>query len=138
MSSSIFFLELTQGDHKLWRTFYFIKISSVLTELWMIFCLMWCFAVRTGHFQLKQTWKFAIYLVILKWRFIFNIVNHKWWVYYQLNGFNLLVFSTAITHHWWSWSTIQSTFISTQLIPTFSHCKYKSFTKFNQIFPISQ
>ena len=28
---------------------------------------------------------------------------------------NLLVWSTAITHHWWSWSTMQSTFISTQL-----------------------
>ena len=28
---------------------------------------------------------------------------------------NLLVWSTVITHHWWSWSAMQSTFISTQL-----------------------
>ena len=41
-SSWIFFVEVTQGDHKLSRTFYFIKISYVLTELtelWLIFCL---------------------------------------------------------------------------------------------------
>ena len=28
---------------------------------------------------------------------------------------NLLVWSTTITHLWWSWSMMQSTFISTQL-----------------------
>ena len=42
-----FFLEITKGDHKLSITFYFIKISHVLTELWMDFCLVWHFAAKT-------------------------------------------------------------------------------------------
>ena len=32
-----YFPELTKADHKLSKTFYFIKIAYVLTELWMFF-----------------------------------------------------------------------------------------------------
>ena len=49
-----FFLELTKKDHKLSRTFYFIKISKYWTKLWMIFCVVCYFAAKTGHYQLKQ------------------------------------------------------------------------------------
>ena len=35
-SSWIFCVEVAKGDHKLSRTFYFIKISYVLTELWVM------------------------------------------------------------------------------------------------------
>ena len=48
--SSNFFLKITKGDHKLSRTFYFIQILYVLTELWMIFWLIWYFAAKTSQF----------------------------------------------------------------------------------------
>ena len=35
-------------------TVYFIKISYVLTELWIFFYLEWCFLSKKCHFQLKQ------------------------------------------------------------------------------------
>ena len=36
---SIFLVETTKADHQLSETFYFIKISYVLTELWIFFYL---------------------------------------------------------------------------------------------------
>ena len=41
-------------DHQLSESFYFIKISYVLTELWIFFYLEWCFLSKKCHFQLKQ------------------------------------------------------------------------------------
>ena len=61
-----FFLEITKGDHTLLRTFYFIKISYVLTELWMIFCLVWHFAAKTGHFRLKVIFSTSV-CFFLEW-----------------------------------------------------------------------
>ena len=46
-----FFKEIIKPDHKLSETFYFIKISYVLTELWMFFYFKWCFFAKHGHFQ---------------------------------------------------------------------------------------
>ena len=77
--------------------------------------------------------KFVIYLIISEVRFHFQC--YRWWVYYRLNYFKLTVWSTTISHHWWPWSTMQSTFISTQLfhfpkpfhIPSINH--YKPFIK---------
>ena len=51
---TIFFAEITTVDHLLSETFYFIKISYVSTELWIFFCLEWCFLSKKCHFQLKQ------------------------------------------------------------------------------------
>ena len=51
---------------------------------------------------------------VMKWGSIFSVINHKRWVCCWLNEFKL-VCSTATTQHWWSWSTMQSTFICTQL-----------------------
>ena len=48
------FLEITKGDHKLPRTFYFINISYILTKSWMFFCLVWYFVSIMGRFPLKQ------------------------------------------------------------------------------------
>ena len=43
-----FFLEeITKADHQLSETFYFIKISYVLTELWIFFYLEWCFLSKS-------------------------------------------------------------------------------------------
>ena len=53
--SPIFFLEITKRDHKLSRTFNSIKISYVLTELWMIFWLAWYFAAKTSQFRAEAT-----------------------------------------------------------------------------------
>ena len=48
--AKFFFLETTKEDHKLSRTFCFIKISYILTALWMIFWLVWYFAAKTSQF----------------------------------------------------------------------------------------
>ena len=53
-----FFAEMTKADHKLSKTFYFIKISYVLAELWMFFYFMvMFFFAKKGHFQ---PWIFQI------------------------------------------------------------------------------
>ena len=46
-----FFSQTTKPDHKLSKTFYFMKISNVLIELWMFFYCVLCFFVKKGHFQ---------------------------------------------------------------------------------------
>ena len=52
----IFFLEIKK-DHVPSTTFYFIKLSWLLFELWMIFYFGWCFLVKKGHSQLKHLWE---------------------------------------------------------------------------------
>ena len=52
-----FFTEITKADHQLSESFYFIKISYVLTELWTFFYLEWCFLSKKCHFQWKQLYK---------------------------------------------------------------------------------
>ena len=42
-----FFAEITKPDHKLSKTFYFIKISYVLAELWIFFYFVWCFLLKS-------------------------------------------------------------------------------------------
>ena len=49
-----FLAEITKADHQLSESFYFIKISYVLTELWIFFYLEWCFLPQKCHFQQKQ------------------------------------------------------------------------------------
>ena len=51
-----FLAEITKADVQLSESFYFIKISYVLTELWIFFYLEWCFLSKKSHFQLKQLW----------------------------------------------------------------------------------
>ena len=51
-----FLAEITKADHQLSESFYFIKISYVLTELWIFFYLEWCFLSKKCHFQPKQLW----------------------------------------------------------------------------------
>ena len=51
-----FLAEITIADVQLSESFYFIKISYVLTELWIFFYLEWCFLSKKCHFQLKQLW----------------------------------------------------------------------------------
>ena len=52
-----FLMETTKADHQLSEIFYFIKISSVLAELWIFFYFVWCFLSKKDHFQLKQLWQ---------------------------------------------------------------------------------
>ena len=51
-----FLAEITKADHQLSESFYFIKISYVLTKLWIFFYLEWCFLSKKSHFQWKQLW----------------------------------------------------------------------------------
>ena len=44
------FAEMTKADHKLSKTFYFIKISYVLTELWMFFYFVVMFFCQKAWF----------------------------------------------------------------------------------------
>ena len=50
----IFFAEITTPDHKLSKTFYFIKISYVLAELWVFFYFVWFYFAKKCHFQSKE------------------------------------------------------------------------------------
>ena len=52
--TSFFLAEITKTNYQLSETFYFIKISYVLTKLWIFFYLEWCFLSKRCHFQLKQ------------------------------------------------------------------------------------
>ena len=49
-----FLAEITKADHQLSESFYFIKISYVLTELWIFIYLEWCFLSKKCYFQWKQ------------------------------------------------------------------------------------
>ena len=60
-----FLTEITKADHQLSEFFYFIKISYVLTELWIFLYLEWCFLSNKCHFQLKP-------LRLLDW----DLVSH--------------------------------------------------------------
>ena len=51
---TIFLAEITKADHQPSQTFYFIKISYVLIELWIFFFLEWCLLSRKCNFQPKQ------------------------------------------------------------------------------------
>ena len=46
-----FFAKITKADHRLSKTFYFIKISCVLAELWMFLYFLRSFLAKKGHFQ---------------------------------------------------------------------------------------
>ena len=46
-TKTLFSSEIRKSDHKLSKTFYFIKISHVLVELWMFFCFAWCFLLKS-------------------------------------------------------------------------------------------
>ena len=56
MKKNFFLVEITKADHQFSESFYFIKISYVLTELWIFFFLEWCFLSKKCHFHLKQLW----------------------------------------------------------------------------------
>ena len=55
-----FLLEITKAGHQVPETFYFLKISYVLVEVWIFFYLEWCFLSKKCSFQLKQLWMFLI------------------------------------------------------------------------------
>ena len=52
-----FLAEITKADHQLSESFYFIKISYVLTELWTFFYLEWCFLSKKVSFPAKTAVK---------------------------------------------------------------------------------
>ena len=64
-----FFLEeIKKVDHQLSETFDFIKISYVLTELWIFLYLEWCFFVKKVLFPAKTAVGVAIgYTILTKW-----------------------------------------------------------------------
>ena len=77
--------EITKADHQLSESFYFIKISYVLTELWIFFYLEWCFLSKKCHFQLKQLWldRVASYIFSILYNLIYfplplNSEIHRW------------------------------------------------------------
>ena len=45
--------EITKADHQLSESFYFIKISYALTELWIFFYLELCFLSKKVSFPAK-------------------------------------------------------------------------------------
>ena len=51
-----FYSEITKTDHKLSKTFDFIKISYVLATLWIFSYFAGCIVPKMAHFQLKQLW----------------------------------------------------------------------------------
>ena len=51
-----FLAEITEADHELLESFYFINMSYVLTEFWIFLYLEWCFSSKKCNFQLKQLW----------------------------------------------------------------------------------
>ena len=51
---TIFLTEITKADHQLSETFYFVKISYILAELWIFFYFVWYFLSKKGHSQVKQ------------------------------------------------------------------------------------
>ena len=50
---NFFLADVTKADHQLSESFYFIKISYVLTELWIFFYLEWCFLFKKVSFPAK-------------------------------------------------------------------------------------
>ena len=50
---TIFLSETIKADHQLSETICFIKIRLVLTELWILFHLEWCFFVKKVLFPSK-------------------------------------------------------------------------------------
>ena len=82
--AQFFFVEITKGDHKLSRTFYFIRISYVLTELWMIFCDMLSCVIFCCHFWQKNVCRNILsipcssYDSLKKWIDIFNCLYCKY------------------------------------------------------------
>ena len=54
MKNKFFLADIRKADHQLSETFYFIKISYVLAELWTFFYLEWYFLSKKCHFHLKQ------------------------------------------------------------------------------------
>ena len=50
---NFFLAEITKADHQLSESFYFFKISYVLTELRIFFYFQRCFLSKKCHFQLK-------------------------------------------------------------------------------------
>ena len=58
MGHAQFFLaEITKTVHQLSETFHFIKISYVLSELWIFFYLEWCFGQKKVWFPAKTALK---------------------------------------------------------------------------------
>ena len=43
---TLFLAKITKANHQLSETFYFIKISSILIELWIFFYIEWCFLAK--------------------------------------------------------------------------------------------
>ena len=60
-----FLVGITKADHQLSESFYFIKISYVLIELWVFFYLEWCFLSKKCYFQLKHLWQLCPFLGLL-------------------------------------------------------------------------
>ena len=59
----IFLAEIKKADHQLSESFYFIKISNVLTELWIFFYLECCFLSKKCHFQQKQLILYSLFFL---------------------------------------------------------------------------
>ena len=67
---NIFLVEITKADHQLSESFYFIKISYVLTELWIFFLSSVIFSIKKVSFPAKtavnQVWTFS-FISLITW-----------------------------------------------------------------------
>ena len=50
-----FFCKNNKGDHKFLKTFYIIKISDILGNLWIFVYFLGCFLTKKGSFKPKTT-----------------------------------------------------------------------------------
>ena len=55
-TNNFFFVEMTNADHKLSKTFYFIKISYILIELWMFFYFLVFFCKKGSFPAITVVW----------------------------------------------------------------------------------
>ena len=77
-----FLVEITKADHQLSESFYFIKISYVLTELWIFFYLEWCFLSKVSFPAKTNSCAMSLFYPILsgkKWRSFFCIFLPNNW-----------------------------------------------------------
>ena len=82
MKKKFFLVEIAKADHQLSESFYFIKISYILTELWIFFLSSVMFSVKKVSFpasiatDLSQY--FRIYLMVSAIKYFIHGLSKRW------------------------------------------------------------
>ena len=106
---TIFLAEITKADHQLSKTFHFIKISYVLSELWIFFYLdkSWLMLfVKKCHFQLLK----LVFLISTQISNLINLlcsmqikIRFAYWTDIQFSCCTVSIFFTLC---YWCWSKL--------------------------------